>query len=195
MRRRRWPPWGKSLDPDGEIPPPRRRLRDGMVPGRAGVPGKGVRLSTATNRAVVRRFVEGVLGRGDFAALNALAASDCADHADVPGVAPCPEAIAHFLATWRAAFPDLAITVEDLVAAGDRVAAHWTLRGTHRGPFLGLSPTGRQVAVGGMELYRLADGRIAERWAVVDLAGLLRQLGPSPTAVPTGERTPASIPA
>ncbi len=145
-------------------------------------------MSAAGNIALVRRFIEEVLGRGDFGALNALAAPDCPDHADAPGPAPCPEALAHFLATWRAAFPDLQITVEDMIAEGDRVAARWTLRGTHRGDFLGVPATGRQVTVAGMEFYRLADGQIAERWAVVDIAGLLRQLAPPPPAALTGER-------
>ncbi len=138
-------------------------------------------MPVAANTALVRRFVEEVLGSGNFAVLNALAAPDCADHADAPGPAPCPEAITQFLVPWRAAFPDLAITVEDLIAAGDRVAARWTLRGTHRGAFLGLPPTGRPVAVTGTEFYRLADGQIVERWAAVDTDGLLRQLGaPAP---------------
>ena len=134
-------------------------------------------MSEAVNSALVRCFIEEVLGRGDFATLNALAAPDCADHAASAGSTPCPEAITQFLVPWRAAFPDLAVAVDDLVAAGDRVAARWTLGGTHRGEFLGRPPTGRRVAVAGMELYRLADGRIVERWAVVDLAGLLEQLG------------------
>ncbi len=134
-------------------------------------------MSEAVSIALVRRFIEEVLGRGDFAALNALAAPDCPDHADVPAPAPCPETLAHFLVTWRAAFPDLQITVEDLIATGDRVAARWTLCGTHRGPFLGLPPTGRRVAVAGTELYRLAGGQIIERRVVVDIPGLLRQLG------------------
>ena len=130
-------------------------------------------MSTIDNRAVARRFIAEVLGGGDFAALNALAAPDCADHADPL----CPATIAQFLVAWRAAFPDLAITVEDLTAAGDTVAVRWTLRGTHRGAFLGRSPTGRAVAVAGIERYRLADGQIVERRASVDTDGLLRQLG------------------
>src|SRR5918997_2118439 len=113
----------------------------------------------AAHRDLVRRFIEGVLGRGDFAALNALAAPDCADHAAASG----PGALAQFLVPWRAAFPDLAITIEDLTAAGDTVAVRWTLRGTHRGAFLGRPPTGRAVAVTGIERYRLADGQIVER--------------------------------
>ena len=154
-----------------------------MVQGRAGVPGKGVRMSTAVNRAVVRAFVEGALGRGDFAVLNALAAPDCADHAGTLGAAPCPEALAEFLVTWRAAFPDLCIEIDELVAQGDRVAARWTLRGTHRGAFLGRPPTGRRVAVTAVEFYCLAGGKIAERWALLDTPGLLRQLG-APAALP-----------
>ena len=130
-------------------------------------------MSTVDNRAVARRFIEEVLGRGDFAALNALAAPECADHAETPGAA----ALVQFLVAWRAAFPDLAITIEDLAAAGDTVAVRWTLRGTHRGAFLGRPPTGRAVAVTGIELYRLADGQIVERQASVDTDGLLRQLG------------------
>jgi steroid delta-isomerase-like uncharacterized protein len=130
-------------------------------------------MSTVDNRAVARRFIEEVLGGGDFAALNALAAPDCADHADTP----CPTTIAQFLVAWRAAFPDLAISIEDLAAVRDTVAVRWTLRGTHRGAFLGRLPTGRAVAVTGVELYRLADGQIVERQASVDTDGLLRQLG------------------
>ena len=130
-------------------------------------------MSTVDNRAVARRFIEDVLGRGYFAALNALAAPDCADHAAAPGAA----ALVQFLVPWRAAFPDLAITIEDLTAAGDTVAVRWTLRGTHRGAFLGRAPTGQAVAVTGVELYRLADGQIVERQASLDTDGLLRQLG------------------
>ncbi len=121
-------------------------------------------MSIVDNRAVARRFIAEVLGGGDFAALNALAAPECADHAETPG----PATIAQFLVAWRAAFPDLAITIEDLTAAGDTVAVRWTLRGTHRGAFLGLPPTGQPLTVTGTEFYRLAGGQIVERWATVD---------------------------
>ena len=152
-------------------------------------------MSTDANRAIVRRFIEEVLGRGNFAALAELAAPDCADHADASGAAPCPEAIAQFLVVWRDAFPDLAISIEDLAAAGDRVTARWTLRGTHRGAFLGVPPTGRRVAVAGTERYRLAEGRIVERRATVDTAGLLHQLGAPAPGAPGHERMPPLTPA
>ena len=152
-------------------------------------------MTTIDNRTVVRRFIAEVLGRGDFAALNALTTHDCVDHADAPGPAPCSAAIAQFLVPWRAAFPDLAITIEDLVAEGDTVAARWTLSGTHRGAFLGLPPTGRRVAVAGTELYRLADGHIIERRATVDTPGLLCQLGAASPDAPRHGRVSARTPA
>ena len=140
-------------------------------------------MSSVDNGTVVRCFIEGVLGRGDFAALNALAAPECTDHADGHSPVPGPAALAQFLVPWHDAFPDLRLQIDELVAAGDCVAARWTLRGTHRGAFLGLPPTGRQVAVAGTELYRLAGGKVVQRSAVVDIPGLLRQLG-APAVAP-----------
>ena len=148
-------------------------------------------MSEAVQIALVRHFIEDVLGRGDFATLNALTAPDCADHAAATG----PAALVQFLVPWRAAFPDLALIVQSLEAVEDRVAARWTLCGTHRGAFLGQPPTGRRVAVTGTERYRLADGRIVERWATVDADGLRRQLGARVPGAPTHERLPARPPA
>ena len=148
-------------------------------------------MPTTVNQTVVRRFIEEVLGGGNFATLNALAAPECVDHAAAPG----PAAVAQFLVPWRAAFPDLAITTEDLIAAGDRVAARWTLCGTHRGTFLGIPATGRPVAVTATEFYRLAEGQIVERWAAVDTAGLRRQLGAPTPSVPRHERVGGRAPA
>ena len=153
-------------------------------------------MSLEANKALVRRFVEEVLAGGDFAALAELTTPDCVEHTAPPGQPPGEGTVARYLVTWRAAFPDLQITVEDLLAEGDRVAVRLTVRGTHRGAFLGLPPTGRRVAVGGMELYRLAAGRIVERWAVVDTLALLRQLGaPSPSPAPGAGAPPGAVPA
>jgi predicted ester cyclase len=74
------------------------------------------------------------------------------------------------------AFPDLRITVEDTVAGDDKVAARMTFRGTHRGPFRGLEPTGRPVAFSSIRIYRIEDGKVVQTWAEVDALGLLGQL-------------------
>ncbi len=137
------------------------------------------------NRAVVRRFVEQVLAGGDFAALAELAAPDCVDHAAPARGLPALAAVAGVVVEWHAAFPDLQVTIEDLLAEGDRVVVHATLRGTHRGDFFGLPPTGRPLAVGGLGRYRLDGGRIVERWCYLDVVALCAQLGVPVPFAPT----------
>ena len=135
------------------------------------------------NRAVVRRFVEEGLGRGDFAALAELAAPECVDHAARAHGGAGLAATARAAVERHAAFPDLRRTIEDLLAEGERVVVQATLRGTHQGAFFGLPPTGRPVAVGGLARYRLAGGCIVERWCYPDVAALCAQLGvPAPFA-------------
>ena len=153
-------------------------------------------MSADMNRAVVRRFVEEVLGRGDFAALAELAAPDCVDHAAPARGLPALAAVAGVVVEWHAAFPDFGLTIEDLLAEGERVVVHATLRGTHRGDFFGLPPTGRPVAVGGLARYRLAGGCIVERWCYLDVAALCAQLGvPAPLAVACRPGSGGGVPA
>ena len=81
------------------------------------------------------------------------------------------------LLTWAAAFPDLEIGVDDVVAEGDRVAVRMHLRGTHTGTFAGVPASGRRFDVRSTDVVRVVDGRIAEAWPLLDLAGLLVQVG------------------
>lgn len=127
------------------------------------------------NERLVRAFVEAVINRGDEALLPGLVAADHVGHdplGDHYGVDGMRIAVAEL----RAAFPDLGLTVEDVVAAGDRVVHRYTLTGTQSGPFLGLPPTGRSVKATGIALHRVAGGKLAERWGILDAIGLLRQL-------------------
>jgi len=82
----------------------------------------------------------------------------------------------HSLAGFRNAFPDIRVTVEDLVAEGDRVVVRWSFCGTQRGEVLGVAPTGRRVTVTGMIFYRISEGGISEYWGSWDRMGLLQQL-------------------
>ena len=77
----------------------------------------------------------------------------------------------------RTAFPDLRISVEDQVAEGDKVVTRWRARGTHKGPFQGISPTGKRGEISGTIIDRIADGKIIECWSNSDDLGLLQQLG------------------
>ena len=136
--------------------------------------------AAARNKAVVRRLIEDIVNRGNTDLLIGLVAADHVGH-DPLGDHYGPEGTRIVVAEYRTAFPDLAVTIEDLVAAGDTVAWRFTLRGTHAGPFMGIPPTGRVVAAAGIAIDRLVDdGRIVESWCSLDALGLLRQMGATP---------------
>ena len=82
--------------------------------------------------------------------------------------------------TYRGAFPDLHMTIEDVIEQRDRVVIRWTGRGTHTGELNGLAPTDRTVEVTGITIQRIAGGRVAEAWSNWDTLGLLQQIGASP---------------
>jgi steroid delta-isomerase-like uncharacterized protein len=120
-------------------------------------------MPAAANKAIARRFFEeAVAGQCEHAA-EELVAPSAVVHAPL-GRFTGPDGVKRFGVKLRSAFPDYRIAVEDLVADGDRVAARWTLRGTHRGEFLGVPPTGRPETLRGVGLFRLAGGRIVETW-------------------------------
>ncbi|HMK16387.1 MAG TPA: ester cyclase, partial [Methanomicrobiales archaeon] len=95
------------------------------------------------------------------------------------------EAMNNVIVTCRAAFHNLHVTIEDMMAEGDRVTCRFTARGVHNGEFMGLPPTGKQIAMTGIEIFRLRDGKIAELWGEANLMGLMQQLGILP-APPRG---------
>jgi steroid delta-isomerase-like uncharacterized protein len=92
------------------------------------------------------------------------------------------QALKQVWATLLRAYPDLHVTVEDLIAEGDKVVCRNVVTGTHRGEYMGIPPTGRSVSYNEMFIFRFEGGRIAEAWGVVDVLAQMRQLG----AVPVG---------
>jgi predicted ester cyclase len=118
-------------------------------------------------------------------------AADFVDHAPMPGQAPGLEGVKRKWAMYLDAIPDFRVTIEDLVAEGDKVAVRRTYEGTHRGgPLLGIPATGKRFQFGGISIFRLANGRIAEHWEQLDRLALMQQLGVVPTpdapSAPTG---------
>ena len=134
-------------------------------------------MASEENKDIVRRYVEEVWGRHDLAAALELLAPYYVDHHPPPGVTPDREGFMSALDIFAAAFPDAELTLNDLVAEGDRVADRWTLAATHTGSFFGIAPTYRRVILTGMDLHRIVDGQITDTWHVEDILGLLRQLG------------------
>jgi predicted ester cyclase/limonene-1,2-epoxide hydrolase len=108
----------------------------------AGRAGEAQPSGTETNKVVARRFGEEVWGRGDVQAAEEMLAEDFIEHNPVPGQGPGREGHRQVLKVWRAAFPDLTITVDDLLADGDRVGLRWTAHATHRGELMGMPATG-----------------------------------------------------
>jgi steroid delta-isomerase-like uncharacterized protein len=131
------------------------------------------------HKALVQQFVEEFWNRGELDAANELMTRDAVIHEPVAGTPENLKAVATMI---RAAFPDWHSTVEEILVDGDRVVERWTGRGTHRGEFQGISPTGKSVAVPGVVFYRIVDGKIAEFRGQFDRMSLMQQLGviPSP---------------
>ncbi len=88
-----------------------------------------------------------------------------------------PAAFKPFVERMRGALPDFELTIDDTITEGDKVAARWTARMTHRGDHLGLPATGKQVVITGMSIIRVRDGQIVERWNNWDIMSLIQQLG------------------
>jgi steroid delta-isomerase-like uncharacterized protein len=81
------------------------------------------------------------------------------------------------IAAYRTAYPDVHLTVDDVIASGDRVVVRWTSRGTNTGSFMGMKPTGRNVEVAGISIFRIEGGKVAEEWEGFDTLAMMRQLG------------------
>ena len=123
------------------------------------------------NKQVVRRYFAEIWSKGNYDVVDELVE---AGHSPSGGMALSPEAIKHFVPMFRSAFPDIRYELELLMAEGDKVMAYWKAQGTHKGRFRGVEPTGKTVNYQGFDVYRLVNGKMAERWGLNDDLGLLR---------------------
>jgi steroid delta-isomerase-like uncharacterized protein len=134
-------------------------------------------MSQQTNIAAQTAFGEAVI-TGNLDALDAIVAPDSIDHDPAPGQVSGPEGYKAMFGELRAAFPDLHVEVEHLVATDDELAFAYTITGTHLGPLMGQAATGKKVSYRGMQISRFdSDGKLVERWGSSDELGMLRQLG------------------
>jgi steroid delta-isomerase-like uncharacterized protein len=130
------------------------------------------------NKTQYRRTFEEVFNKGDLAIVDILVAPDFLNHEVPPGMNNRgPDSTRQIVRMLRTAFPDLHVTIEDLVAEGDTVAGRVTMSGTHLGPFHGIPPTGRSFEQAHMHFVRFRDGKAIEHRAVRDDLGMIRQLG------------------
>ena len=135
-------------------------------------------MSPEENRAIARRYIEQVWNKGDLDQFEEFIAADAIPHSS-PAIKNRDD-MKNGLVMIRNAFPDLSFTIEDDIAADDKVIQRWTISGTHRGEMLGVAATGKQAVWSGISILRLAGGKIAEYWVQNDTLGLMQQLGAMP---------------
>ncbi len=137
-------------------------------------------MSTEDNKAQVRRFYEEVFNQKKRAAIDEFSDPSYVDHTAPPGLPGGIEGQKQLIGMYLTAFPDLHLTVEDMIAEGDKVVSRWTASGTHPGEFMGIPPTGKQLIAKGIEINRIAGRKFVEHWMELDTLGLLQQLGVVP---------------
>ena len=137
-------------------------------------------MSIEENKAIVRYGTEEGWNQGNTAVFDEHLAADYVGH-DPSGPLHGPEGFKQFYATYRTAFPDTHLTIEDQIAEGDTVVSRWTATGTHQGPLMGIPPSGKRVRVTGITITRFASGKLAEEWFNYDTLGMLQQIGAIPT--------------
>jgi steroid delta-isomerase-like uncharacterized protein len=138
-------------------------------------------VSTEQNKALARQFVQEIFGRGNVGAADDFLARDFVEHEELPGGLPRDREGVKQLATMvRRAFPDLIVTIDDIVAEGDKVVIRQTWRGTQKGDFMGVPPTGKTISVGVIDIIGMAGGKCVEHWGQMDAMGLMQQLGALP---------------
>lgn len=135
-------------------------------------------MSLEENKALIQRFYDEVWNRGNLAVTDEVFAADYVRHDLRPGHAPAgPEGQKEIARLFRAAFPDIRMTVTFMVAQDDMVVARWVTHATHTGAWAGLPPTGKAVTFAGVNIFRIAAGKVVELWNHRDDQGLRDQLG------------------
>ena len=138
-------------------------------------------MSIEANKALVRRLYEEVFNKRNLAVADELLTETSLNHADPHGAGRVgPESLKGVVQMLTAGFPDFHMTLEDLVAEGDKVVVRITASGTHQGAFMGIPPTGKRFTQQQIHLVRVVDGKVTENWNVRDDLGMMQQLGVIP---------------
>src|SRR5918995_4310403 len=138
-------------------------------------------MSAEENKAIFRRYVEKVGNEGNFDLADEIFDRYASHQPDGSVLERGPEDVKRFMGEFRSAFPDFHTTIEDQIAEDDKVVTRWTMRGTHEGEFRGIAPTGKQITVTGIGIFRFSEGKVVESWDNFDQLGMLQQLGAIPS--------------
>lgn len=136
-------------------------------------------MSVEQNKALVRKF-EDLINARDLDTALTLFSPDYIDHVPLIGLPPGIEGVRAFFTIQFSAFPDGHITSQDTIAEGDKVVHRMVGEFTHQGEFLGIAPTGKRITWSWVEIWRIANGKLAEHWVEADMMSLMQQLGVLP---------------
>jgi len=132
------------------------------------------------NKALERRAYEEIYNKKNMAAIEQFYATDWVCHPSLPGTPMDLEGMKQSSTLTSKAFPDMQVKLEEILAEGDKVACRWTATATHKGEFMGIPATNKQVTVTGIHIDRIAGGKIVESWNYSDMTEVMQQLGVKP---------------
>lgn len=131
-------------------------------------------------KSAARAFIEKGLNQKDLSAFETYFSPGLTDHALPPGLPAGLEGRKIFASALLAAFPDLQVDVNDLIAEGEKLVTRYSVRGTHKGELMGIPPTGKEISITGTAIDRFENGQSIEHWEIIDQLGLMQQLGVIP---------------
>jgi len=152
---------------------------------------------SAENKVIARRVREEIWNREALSVADQIIDVNCVNHITdpiTPDFGKGAEGYKKLVTLYHSAFPDVQMTIDDILADGDEVMVRWTARGTHKGQLLNLASTSKPVTVTGVDVYRISAGKIQETWVSWDALGLLMQIGAIPTLGQAGQGSPMTQP-
>ncbi|HEV2415636.1 MAG TPA: ester cyclase [Candidatus Dormibacteraeota bacterium] len=129
------------------------------------------------NLALVRNMEEDLFNHRDPSAVDRYVSPDYTLRTAGAGAPSGREAVRTYIAAYLAGFPDLCISIDQLLAVGDKVIGVFTFTGTHHGDLFGVTPSGRSISVRQIAIYRVEDGQVVDEWEISDQLGLMQQIG------------------
>jgi steroid delta-isomerase-like uncharacterized protein len=132
------------------------------------------------NVALMKHLYNEVFNKGNIALIDELISPDFREHEEFAGFPPDREGVKQFFIMFRNAFPDLTVTIEEIAAIGDKVWTYITLRGTHKGEFMGIPASDKKIEVKAFDLVRIVNGKATDHWGLTDAMTMMQQLGALP---------------
>jgi len=127
------------------------------------------------NKAIARRFYD-AMNEGKLEIIDEVIDENLIEHDELPGLTPNREGVRQFFQMVRTAFPDFSMTIEDMIAEGDKVFIRAKMKGTQQGEFMGIPASGKQMTVPFADIVRFNGGRVVEHWGITDTGAMVRQL-------------------